>query len=151
LAAPLFYICAKIISLKPKLIYFIPAVAWFVIIFLLLVMPNDDIPTGFFASIPNFDKMVHAGIFGFEVLMLSWPFFSTPLASRKLFLKITIGVIAYGVIMEFVQKLTPDRDYDTLDMVADSVGAVIAFFVANAWFKLYIKRRQRRMEKNKPL
>ena len=123
----------------------------YLVIFILLVMPNDDIPNSFFAFIPNFDKLVHAGIFGFEVLMLAWPFFSTPLATRKTFLKITIGVIAYGVIMEFVQKLTPDRDYDTLDMVADSIGAVIAFFVANAWFKLYAKKKQQRLAKNKPL
>lgn len=114
-------------------------------------MPNDDIPNGFFSSIPNFDKLVHAGIFGFEVLMLAWAFFSTPLATRKTFMVITLAVIAYGVIMEFVQKLTPDRDYDTLDMVADSIGAIIAFFVANAWFKQYTKKKQQRMAKNKPL
>lgn len=143
----MFYICRKTTILKPKLIYFIPAFAWFVIIFILLVMPNDDIPNSFLSSIPNFDKLVHAGIFGFEVLMLSWPFFNTPMANRQLFLKITIAVIAYGVIMEFVQKLTPDRDYDTLDMVADSAGAIIAFFVANAWFKLYTKRKQRTVKK----
>ena len=144
----MFYICRKTTILKPKLIYFVPAVAWFVVIFILLVMPNSDIPSSFFLfRIPNFDKLVHAGIFGFEVLLLCWPFFNTPMANRQLFLKITIAVIAYGIIMEFVQKLTPDRDYDTLDMVADSAGAIIAFFVNNAWFKLYTKRKQQRAVK----
>lgn len=129
------------VKLKPVL--FIPAIAWFITIFVLLVMPNDDIPSAHLFDIIYFDKWVHAGIFGLEVILICWPFFKTRYASTKLFFKITIGVILYGVAMEFVQKyLTTDRDYDTFDMLADATGAVIAFALVNWRYKKFVKKAQ---------
>lgn len=130
-------------QVKLKLVLFIPAIAWFITIFVLLVMPNDDIPSAHLFDIIYFDKWVHAGIFGLEVILVSWPFFKTQYASTKLFFKITIGVILYGVAMEFVQKyLTSDRDYDTFDMLADAAGSLIAFALVNWRYKKFVKKMQ---------
>lgn len=106
-------------------------------------MPNDDIPSADFFDLIYFDKWVHAGIFGLLVILLCWPFFKTKHASLPLFIKITICTILYGVAMEFVQKyFTSDRDYDVLDMVADSAGAIIACVLVNWRYKKFVKKQQ---------
>lgn len=107
-------------------------------------MPNADIPTASFFDLIYFDKWVHAGIFGLLVWLISFPFFKTDYVSLSLFIKITVAVIFYGIAMEFVQKyLTTDRDYDTWDMVADSVGAILACISINAIHKRWTKKRRK--------
>ena len=140
MAAPFVYICKK--NLKPRAKLFIPAAVWFIVIFILLVMPGDDIPSSHFFDVIYFDKWVHAGIFGLEVILVCWPFFKTKYASLALFIKITVAVIAYGVAMEYVQKLTPDRDFDVWDMVADAFGAVMACILVNNFYKRFKKKQQ---------
>jgi VanZ family protein len=128
---------------KPKVTSFIPAVIWFIVIFILLVMPNNDIPSNNFFDLIHFDKLVHGGIFGLLVWLTSFPFFKTNYVSLSLFIKITLGAILYGVAMEFVQKyLTTDRDYDILDMVADSVGAILACIFINLIYKRWAKKHK---------
>lgn len=44
------------------------------------------------------------------------------------FLLITISTIAYGIVMEFVQRdFIPNRSFDIWDIAADSIGSFIAF------------------------
>jgi len=141
LAAPFYlYLCKKV---KPKFKFFIPAIIWFFVIIYLLVMPGDDIPSAPFFDLIYFDKWVHAGIFGLEVILVCAPFFKTPYASLSLFVKIAVGVTCYGVIMEFVQKLTPDRDFDVWDMVADAFGAFIACILVNMYYKKFKAKQQK--------
>ena len=130
-------------NIVPKLKLFAPAVIWFFVIFYLLVMPGDKIPRGGIFSIPNFDKFVHASLFGMQVLLASFPFFRSKYASAGLFFKIAIGAIVYGIAMEFVQEyFTPDRDFDILDMVADSVGALTGFACMNFLYKRMQRKQQ---------
>jgi len=128
---------------KPRFVSFIPAIIWFIVIFILLVMPNSDIPAAGFLELIYFDKWVHAGIFGLLVWLTAFPFFKTNYVSASLFVKIAIGAILYGVAMEFVQKyLTTDRDYDTWDMVADSAGAILACILLNPIYKRWAKKHK---------
>jgi VanZ family protein len=47
------------------------------------------------------------------------------------FLLITITAIAFGAIMEFVQRdFVANRSFDIWDILADSVGSVAGFIVA---------------------
>jgi hypothetical protein len=128
---------------KPKFKFFIPAIVWFITIFILLVMPSDDIPTSTFFDLIYFDKWVHAGLFGMQVILTGWPFFKSKQASPSLFIKICICAILYGIAMEYVQKYwTTDRDYDVWDMVADGVGAVTGcIFMIMRLKKLTLKQQ----------
>jgi len=84
-------------------------------------------------------------MFGILVVLWSLPFLKKAF-NQKTLIAITLLVIAYGVVMEFVQKyFTSDRNFDITDIAADIVGALFGL-----WFiKILIKRISR--AKNKPL
>ncbi|HWB24070.1 MAG TPA: VanZ family protein [Chitinophagaceae bacterium] len=128
-----------------KFQYFIPAIIWFIIIYILLVMPSSDIPTFYFLDVIYFDKWVHAGLFGMQVILTCFPFFKSKYTSASFFFKITVLVIAYGVAMEFVQKYftNGDRDFDVLDIAADAAGAVIGYLFIKARFKKFTAKQEK--------
>ena len=46
---------------------------------------------------------------------------------------VVLGTIAYGVAMEFVQRdFVANRSFDVMDIMADSVGAVLGFALVAA-------------------
>jgi len=116
---------------KPKFILFIPAIAWLIITTLLLVLPGPDIPEVSFLDLIYFDKWVHAGLFGGMTFLFSFPFIKKGNATKKLLIYIAILCAFYGIAMEYVQKyIAFERDFDYLDMVADSIGCIISYFAA---------------------
>jgi VanZ family protein len=63
--------------------------------------------------------------------LFSWPLSKSNLPGSKLkkwFLVIALSGIAYGTTMEFVQKYwIPNRSFELLDIMADSIGCLLAF------------------------
>src|SRR5690349_13553587 len=120
-----------------------PALAWLIITIILLVMPGSDVPTLPFLDLVYFDKWVHIGMFGVLTFLWSFTFLKTELIAKRMFVIITIVSILYGVMMEFVQKYFAfERDFDLLDMVADSIGSILAFIWLTyllKWKKYYKK------------
>ncbi len=106
-------------------------IIWTVIIAILMCLPGSALPkeTGF--KIPQFDKIVHMGVFGGFVFL--WSLWLSKRVSdprvliRWFFIFYVLGN-AYGIGMEFVQKYwIPGRDYDLADMIADMMGAGVAY------------------------
>jgi len=119
---------------------FIPGIAWFFVVMVLICLPGKDIPKiGWLTSI-NFDKAVHVGIFGLLAVLFCWPFYNSSFSNKQrlqYFIKIAIATSIWGLTTEFIQKFfIPSRSFDLLDWAADSVGALLAF-----WFcrKKFIK------------
>ncbi len=120
---------------------FLPGIAWFFIVAILTLMPGSDVPEiGWMDAIPNFDKLVHAGLFGGLTFLFCLPYFKSPFSHRQKinhFIRITFAVIIWGITVEFLQKyFIPGRDFDLLDWAADSVGALIAL-----WLSIEILKR----------
>ena len=131
--------------MKPKFIYFLPAIIWFLLIFTLLMLPGDDLPKEDFLSVIYFDKWVHAGLFGGLVFLVSYPLRNSIGYKSLFYLNIVMAAIGYGIAMEFAQKyLTADRDFDVNDMIADAVGAILGYF----FFRFVALKVS---QKNKPL
>ena len=117
------------------------AFAFFVLATILFLLPGASFPkenwlTPFFKFI-WFDKWVHATIF--FVLVYLWcraSFHRTALLTRKkVFLFILLAFVAYGIVIEFVQKeFIVNRSFEFLDIVADTGGAVIGFIFASRRF-----------------
>lgn len=131
-----FYICQK--NLKKRFtLSFIPAIAWLIIVTVLLLMPGDDVPNENWLSVIYFDKWVHAGLFGGLTFFFSLPLIYNSKSTKKLLIIIAILSFVYGVLMEFAQRyIAIDRDFDLYDMLADGIGSLIAF-----WLMLYLKRK----------
>jgi len=109
-------------------------------------MPGPDVPSAPFFDLVYFDKWVHIGLFGILTFLWAFPFLKSEIASPKIFVFITFCSILFGVLMEYVQKYFAfERDFDVLDIAADSVGSIIALF----WLFYFFKRKINL--KNKPL
>lgn len=117
---------------------FLPGIAWFFIVGLLTFLPGKDLPeVSWLDSIYNFDKVVHAGLFGGLAFLFCLPYFKSALSYHQKinhFIRIALAAIVWGITVEFIQKyFVPGRDFDLLDWAADSIGVAIAF-----WFCRYI-------------
>jgi len=125
---------------KTRFISFLPAFGWLVITFILLVLPGPDVPKISIFELVYFDKWVHIGMFGILMLLWGYPFLRTNIASQYPFFIVAICVILYGVLMEFVQKLFAfERSFDLFDILADSVGCVLAL----VWLKYKLKKMKK--------
>jgi hypothetical protein len=109
---------------------YIPII-WTLTIGILMCLPGKVLPSEAGFSIPNFDKLVHAGLFGGFVFL--WSLWLTkrvdsPMVLLRWFFFFYILANVYGIGMEYVQKYwIPGRDYDLADMIADMIGAGLAY------------------------
>ena len=120
---------------------FIPGIAWFFLILILICLPGSKIPTvETWLNDIYFDKWVHTGLFAVLVLLFIYPVSKFPLpqeVKRNTAIKIAIAACTWGLTTEFIQKFfIPDRSFDLFDLAADSLGVLLAY----AWCrKKYLK------------
>lgn len=69
------------------------------------------------------DKIVHLA--GYALLTFWW----AQLVTRQRW-KLAVAIVLFGVIIELLQGLTPDRQPDLLDALANSGGVLLGWFVA---------------------
>ncbi|MES2429974.1 MAG: VanZ family protein [Bacteroidota bacterium] len=117
---------------------FIPGIAWFFLILILIGLPGDDLPkmdTWFQRW--NIDKLIHFTLFGILAYLFILPFKRSGITNKEkhqYFLRICFAVILWGLTTEFIQEYyVPHRSFDLLDWAADSLGAVLALFFAKKW------------------
>ena len=128
------------ISLKK----FIPGVAWFFIVLILICLPKDDIPeiSGWWAWLNYiyFDKWIHVGIFGILAFMFMMPFGRADLHTKtklRSFILVASLVSLWGLSTEFIQLFVPGRSFDLKDWAADSLGALLSILLSR---KIYLRR-----------
>ena len=105
------------------------AIGWTIVIFLLMIMPPGNIPSKGLFGIPHLDKLVHCFLFGGLVLL--WYFSlkkngKSP-QSPNILKRIFLISAFYGISMEFVQYFFTARSFDIWDIVADILGAGMAW------------------------
>ena len=127
---------------------FLPGIAWFFIVAVLTMMPGNDLPNvDLFDSIWEFDKLVHAGLFGGITFLFCLPFIGHDISRKSkifYFLKISIAAIVWGISVEFIQKyFIPGRSFDLLDWAADTLGVVAGYWLALMALTRYEKKHGR--------
>lgn len=128
----------QLLYLKFK--HFIPAFIFlFVSIYLLCLPGSSSFPgSWWFRNIPQFDKLVHIGMFGLLCLLFHFPAKTSSLKNpsrQRWFWLVSIVAIAYGTLMEFVQReLVINRSFEEADILADAVGALGALAVSQSFF-----------------
>lgn len=98
---------------------------WVLIITILSLKPS----TGGGGLFPHADKVGHFGVYAiFSILLYSKLNSLFPLQKATI---ITLAVcIIYGILMEVLQAtLTTTRHFDTTDMLANTVGAIIGVII----------------------
>ena len=117
---------------------FIPGIAWFFILLVLICLPASEIPTVSWLNKIYFDKWVHVGVFALLALLFCWPFYNSSFNEKErlqYFIKIAIATCIWGLATELIQKyFVPGRSFDLLDWTADSLGALIAYWFCSTKF-----------------
>jgi VanZ family protein len=114
---------------------FIPGIAWFFFVLVLMCLPGKDIPN---IEVVYFDKLVHTGVFGLLAILFCWPFYNSTFNNKErlqYFIKIAFAVSLWGLTTEFIQKyFISGRAFDLRDWAADSIGALIAYLFCKKVF-----------------
>lgn len=79
---------------------------------------------------PGADKVVHALMFGFLVVMLwldRWRLSGFHKVSHRFVIYSTIAASLFGIAIEFLQdRMHAGRSFEVADMIADTIGALTA-------------------------
>lgn len=106
-------------------------IAEIVIIFVLLSLPGNSFHTSsnWFGYLP-IDKIVHVGLFGSLSFSIFYHFEKSKQQKYKSVRAkayVLIFCMLYGIAMEYYQKYyVPSRGFEVADMLADTLGAIIA-------------------------
>ena len=79
---------------KIPIIKFLPGIAWFFIILVLICLPGGDIPKAGWLDKIYFDKWVHTGLFGVLTFLFCWPLYKSDFSEQKrinYFIKIALA------------------------------------------------------------
>ncbi len=115
---------------------YLPGIAWFFFVMLLLAIPGSEFPkTDNWLKKIQFDKWVHAALFGMLAYLFMKPMLQTSARAKnagKMVALIVILTSAWGLATEFLQDaVVKGRSFDLWDWAADSAGALLAGFYFN--------------------
>ena len=100
------------------------------VILFLCLLPGSKLPEWDWFAVFDLDKLVHAGMFFVQALLLARMFVARKALERWVIWSVLLSV-AFGVATEFMQGLEAlGRRTDINDMIANSVGALVAGWYA---------------------
>jgi VanZ family protein len=118
-----------------------PPVAWAAFIFVMSSIPGTALPE---MPAVNFDKVIHAGVYGVLSALIWRALRNRPITlGRATVLAVTFATL-FGVTDELHQLFTPNRSADWRDGIADLVGALAG---ALACVAIATRKRRARRER----
>ncbi len=97
-----------------------------------LLAPVGGLPsTGI--SFIQMDKIVHFGIFFVLGIIICFEYYQKNYRLHEI--KLLIILIAFAFLTEILQYLTGYRQFDIKDIMADSLGGIVAIFYFSKWGK----------------
>ncbi len=121
--------------IKPAFKSFLPGIAWFFVVLLLLCLPGNQLPRSKLFAIIFFDKMIHVGCFALLVFLFYWPMRQQD-GRHQYLARLCMATIIWGITSELIQKyFIPYRSFDWFDWLADSTGVLLAGAVLKRWPK----------------
>jgi len=78
-----------------------------------------------FMGIPNLDKLVHAFLFGVLAWLILQALVNRKTITPKILIAVFLIVSLYGAAMEFYQDYFTTREFESMDIAADTLGAAL--------------------------
>jgi len=105
---------------------FIPAVIWTALMLKLLLSESSGLPRLWWLNFPFSDKVMHAGIFGVNSLLLLYALRHSVPQWHRLAGLILLWTVVFGASTELAQHCCVEsRTGDVFDLLADLVGGVL--------------------------
>jgi glycopeptide antibiotics resistance protein len=115
----------------PKYLLFLVALLWTGIVSYFCLVDSSEIPT---INIPNLDKCIHT-FFHLVFTFVWFLFFSRQFQMDAIWKPLICAVVfsfVFGIAIEVLQNLiTTSRTADVFDVVANTVGTIVAIFVVS--------------------
>ena len=113
-------------------LYGLPAMGWGVFLMVTALSPSLG-PIEDIDIVSHQDKIVHFAQYFILAFLTFFAVVRGTRRSRDFQLKVTIGaVIAYGIALELLQVLVPERDMSMFDIMANMAGAIVGAYLAQA-------------------
>ena len=111
---------------------FAPAIAWFIAVLVLVILPGESLPTEHeWMEVAFLDKWVHSFMFALLTFLFLLPVAQSSLfrqQKRHYFIRICLSACIWGLTTEYIQGFyIPTRSFDLVDWLADSIGVLTAF------------------------
>lgn len=109
--------------------YLWPAFVWAIITLVLTLIPGKDLPDVHFFQV---DKFAHFFIFSVLMLLTGWGLTKTTVIKGTPvhpLLTAALLSIAFGILIEFLQRFVPGRSFSIADMLANSVGVGLGYVI----------------------
>jgi hypothetical protein len=107
------------------------AIAWTILIQVLLCLPGSTLPSGGVFDFPQLDKIIHTILFGgFTGFWCYYCYLRRiPASSLKvLFFVIFLLGSINGIALEFIQRdYIPNRSFDQADIIIDLIACSLAY------------------------
>ncbi|MCG7857406.1 VanZ family protein [Flavihumibacter sp.] len=113
-----------------------PFFGWFLLMNVLLLMPDQKLETKALIEIPHLDKAIHFTIYCLLVFLGTMYLKLKGREGYKWLLLII--AMAHGLQIEFLQKIpSVNRDFSWFDFLFDCLGAATGFISAHYYFKKF--------------
>ncbi|MBP6313287.1 MAG: VanZ family protein [Flavobacteriales bacterium] len=108
----------------------LPPLLWAALILFLCLLPGSKLPKWDWFALFDMDKLVHAGMFFIQALLLARVFFARQTPERWVLWSVLLSV-TFGVATELLQGMEAlGRRTDLNDMIANTIGALVAGWYA---------------------
>ncbi|MCB0652153.1 MAG: VanZ family protein [Saprospiraceae bacterium] len=105
--------------------YFIPAITWAAVIFILSAMPGKNLPHIDLGDLLEADKIAHIGVYLILTLLLFRGLVKQKSLTTKNIIYAIIITAGYGILLEFGQYyFFPGRYFEFFDIVANIIGSI---------------------------
>ncbi|GGK61990.1 VanZ family protein [Rufibacter glacialis] len=120
-----------------RISYYALALGWAVVILIGTLLPAPVLPPAPKWDILTFDSLVHAILFGVQLLLLLYAFHRDPAVPQVTKRHITgsfLFVVFFGILVEVLQgSMSMGREADPVDALSNTIGGVIGL---GLWFLL---------------
>lgn len=106
----------------------------------LTLLPFDGTQVSPKFNIPNFDKIVHTGLFTAHAYLMVMYLISRDSRSDHLLRIAGTAIIlsfSFGLLIEIIQTFIPERNFEILDLMADFFGiltGILIFYIKFHFF-----------------
>lgn len=108
-----------------------------ILILIVILIPGSDVPS---VGIPNIDKAIHCGMFGVLTLCFYSEYYWNKKGLPK-FLMTWLILELFAWSTEIMQRFVAGRSYDLKDLLADSIGILLASSISMILKKHYIDKK----------
>jgi VanZ family protein len=115
-------------------------ISWSLLILALTLIPFDSLHVAPEINIPWFDKMVHTGLFGIHVFLMSGYLtvrYHFQVNQSKMFAIAAFLSLSFGLLIELIQYFIPERNFEMLDLLADFFGILIGILIFYVKFHFF--------------